>query len=96
MIKTKVVFEITPEGDLQGLYTDKVDLFAIGKITNVNKASNVEFDEESQLWQVLSLDGRVLHTDSNRETAIEWEIENFSPGKPYYCPEKHRKGSKIT
>lgn len=84
MIKTKVVLEITPEGDLHGLYSDQVDLFAVGKITDVRKASNVEFSEERQMWQVLSLDGEVLHTNPNREAAIEFEIEEFSPGGMYY------------
>ena len=84
MTETKVVFEITPEGNLCGLYTDQIDLFAVGRVINVRKASNVEFDEESQLWQVLSLDGEVLHTNPNREAAIDWEIVSFSIGGPHY------------
>jgi len=80
----KIIFEITEEGDLNGLYTDEIDLFAVGRLTNVRKASNVEFNEEKQVWEVLSLEGEVLYTNTNREAAIEWEIEAFSLGGPYY------------
>lgn len=79
----KVVLEICEEGNVHGLYTDQVDLFAIGRVQNVRKASNVEFCEELQKWQVTTLDGKVLYEDTNREKAIEWEITNFSPGGPY-------------
>lgn len=80
MIEMKVVLEIDEVGDVHGLYTDCVDLFSIGRITNVRKTSNVEFNERSQCWEILSLDGEVLYTDTSREVAIQKEIELFSPG----------------
>jgi hypothetical protein len=80
----KIVLEICDKGNVHGLYTDKIDLFAIGRVQNVRKASNVEFCEKLQKWQVTSLDGKVLYTNKNRENAIEWEIEKFSPGNQYY------------
>lgn len=80
----KVVLEIDEVGDIHGLYTDKVDLFSIGRIENVRKASNVEFNESKQMWEVLSLSGKVLHENTSREKAIEWEIEAMSPGGQYY------------
>ncbi len=81
-----IILEITPEGDIKCLYTDRIDLFSIGRVTDVRKASHVEFDESSQSWHVLSLDGNILHTNPNREAAIEWEILSFSPGGEYYDP----------
>jgi len=80
----KVVLEICEEGNVHGLYTDQVDLFAIGRVQNVRKASNVEFCEELQKWQVTTLDGKVLYEDTNREKAIDWEIEHFGVGGVYY------------
>lgn len=80
----KVILEIDEAGDVHGLYTDEIDLFVVGRVTNVRKASNVEFNEEKQIWEVLSLNGEVLHTNTSREAAIEWEIEAFSPGGPLY------------
>ena len=80
----QVVLEIDEVGNIQGLYTDEVDLFSIRRVTKVRKASNIEFCEAKQVWHVLSLDGEILHSDQNRETAIQKEIELFSPGGPYY------------
>lgn len=84
MIETKIVLEITDDGDIHCLYTDEIDLFAIGQVTNVRKASNVEFNENIQQWEVSDLNGKILHTNPNREAAIEFEIEEFSPGGQYY------------
>lgn len=79
------VIEITENGDLQTIWSDEIDLYAIGRITNVRNASTVEFNEESQEWEVISAaDGQVVHRDRNRERAIEWEIANFGPGGPFY------------
>jgi len=78
--------EIDENGDLHTLYTDEVDLFEIGKVTNVRKASNVEFNEKDQVWEVLSLEGEVLYTHKNRDEAINWEVEMFSPSGPLYDP----------
>lgn len=79
-----LVFDIDKEGNMYGIYTDEIDLFSIGRVTNIKKASNVEFNEVEQVWEVLSLDGEVLHNNPNRNKAIEWEIENFSPGGKHY------------
>ena len=81
---TTITLDIDPNGDIHLLYTDEIDLFAIGLVTNIRKASNVEFNEAEQTWEVLSLDDKVLHTNPNREKAIEWEIEAFSPGGTHY------------
>lgn len=80
-----LIFEITPDGDVECLWTDEIDLFDVGQITNVRKASNVDFNESEQMWEVSSLDGEVLHQNKNRELAIDWEIVNFSPGGKHYA-----------
>lgn len=84
MDELNVVFEITTDGDLLGLYTDKINLFEIGRLKNIKKASDVEFNEQKQKWEVLSHDGKVVHENKNRESAIDWEIKNFNPTGPYY------------
>lgn len=81
---TTITLDIDQKGDVHCLYTDEIDLFAIGLVTNIHKASNIEFNEARQAWEVLSLDGKVLHTNPNREKAIEWEIEMFSPNGEHY------------
>ncbi len=81
----KIVLDIDPAGDVHCLYTDEIDLFAIGRVVGVRKASNVEFNEAEQMWEVLSLDGEVLHQNPSREAAIDFEIEVFSVGGLYYA-----------
>ncbi len=81
-----LVFDIDIEGNMHGLYTDDIDLFAVGRVVNVRKASNVEFNQDDQMWEVLSLEGEVLHQNVNRQAAIDWEIVQFSPGSIYYEP----------
>lgn len=78
-----LIFEIDTDGNLHCLYTDKINLFSIGRVTDVRKASNVEFNENIQRWEVCNLNGIVLHTNPNRKAAIEWEIEAFSPSGPH-------------
>ena len=78
------ILEIDSNGDISCLWTDDINLFSIGLVTNIRKASNVDFNEKEQIWEVLSLDGKVLHTNPNREKAIEWEIVAFSPGGKHY------------
>ena len=78
------VVEFDENGDIVTLYTDEIDLYELGVIGEVRRASHVEFDEARQEWMVLTPDGDVVHRDRNRERAIEWEIRNFGPGGPYH------------
>lgn len=79
------VIEIDENGNITTLYNDRIDLYEIGRVHNVHKASHVEFAEEKQEWQIISAKtGEVLGFDKNREIAIEKEIEMFQPGGEYY------------
>ena len=77
--------EIDENGDISTLYTDQVDLYSIGKVCNVRRASNVEFNEARQEWDVVcAKTGSIVHSNKNREDAIEWEIDAFQPGGLLY------------
>lgn len=80
----KIVLDIDETGNIHCLYTDHINLFAIGRVVNVHKASNVEFNEIKQVWEVLSLNEEILHENKNRKAAIEFEIKAFSPGGKHY------------
>jgi len=77
------VVEFDENGDIVTLYTDEIDLYELGVIGEVRRASNVEFDGARQEWMVITPDGDVVHKDRNRERAIEWEVRNFGPGGPH-------------
>lgn len=81
---SEIILEINEDGNVLCLWTDDIDLFDVGLITNVHKASDVDFNQEEQIWEVLSLDRKVLHKNKNRDKAIEFEIKEFSPGGKYY------------
>ena len=80
----ETIIDIDQEGNLHCLYTEEIDLFSVGRVVGVRKASNVEFNEKEQVWEVLSLCGKVLHQNKNREKAIDWEIIAFSPGGEHH------------
>lgn len=82
--KTIAILEVNEDGDIHCLYTDEIDLFSVGRVVQVRKASNVEFNEAEQVWEVLSLEGEALYRNTNRKKAIEWEIISFSPGGKHY------------
>ena len=59
------------------LWTDELDLLALGRV-NVERASNIEFDNELQAWTVARPDGtRVGPNDGfrSRADALAWEHE---------------------
>ena len=78
--------EIDEKGNVYTLYTDEIDLYAIGEVCNVVKASNVEFNQARQEWEVTKVGSSlVLYSNKNRDAAINWEIENFGIQGKYYC-----------
>jgi len=87
-----ITIDITPDGNITGLYSDDVDLYAVGQVHSVRRASNVEFDEAKQIWQVINCaDGQIVFEHKSRTRAIEWEIENFQPGGKHYDQEEKGK-----
>ena len=67
------VFLIDPDATVTGLYTDDLDLRAVGDLST-RRASNVEFNSETSLWDVILPDGTIIASDRSREVAIELEI----------------------
>lgn len=79
------VLEIDETGNVSCLYTDEINLYDIGMVQNVTRASHIEFDEQTQEWIVIHAKScEILFRHKNRESAIEWEIENLKPGGKYY------------
>lgn len=64
---------LRPDGSVEGLYTDLVDLRCLGRL-EVRRASFVEFDMGKQAWQVTLPSGEVLGTYASREDALASEI----------------------
>lgn len=79
------VIEIDSQGNIKTLYTDEVDLYELGLVHSVRRASNVEFNQADQMWEVINISSNeIVYRHKSREQAIDWEITNFSPGGMYY------------
>ena len=69
----------TPVGTADCLYTDAIDLRALGRL-EVVRATEVGFDPEVQRWEVRSaIFGGLLFSDPSREACLRWERRNLQP-----------------
>jgi hypothetical protein len=61
------------------LHDDAVDLSVFRRVI-VERASNVEFNNSTGMWEVASAKtGRILHTARMRAQALAWEKIHYSP-----------------
>jgi len=66
-----------PDGTVQGLYTEVIDLAALGSLA-IQRATSVEFDNETQQWCVFTAMGQPIHSHPSRQECLRWEQEYFS------------------
>lgn len=77
--------EINEEGNVLTLYNDEIDLYEIGTITHVRRASEILFNQKKQYWEVVNAKtNEVVYQNKIREKCLDWEIINFGPGGRYY------------
>lgn len=75
------VLHFAPDGTAAGLYTERIDLHEIGRL-DVCRATSVEFDDESQLWEVHDYTGHRLFTHRSRQACLDWERQHFNADHP--------------
>lgn len=61
-----------PTGEGSCLYTELIDLHAIGAL-QVRRVSFIEFNNEGQVWEVKTDQGRVLFFSKHRHACLAWE-----------------------
>ena len=82
MTSAKITLRIQPSGRVDCLYTDAIDLRALGPL-EVYRATDIRFCEISQEWKVrCAVTGALLHTDPSREACLDWERDNLGPPHP--------------
>ena len=74
---TAHVLTFTASGEGHGLYTEAIDLAAIGRLT-LRRATSIEFNEAVQKWEVRDAGGALLHTHPSREACLAWEHRHFN------------------
>jgi hypothetical protein len=71
------VLTFTANGEGHGLYTEAIELSAIGRLT-IRRATTIEFNETSQQWEVRDAGGALLHTHPSRGACLAWEHRHFN------------------
>ena len=62
----------TPDGHGHGLYTEALPLDTIGPL-HIERATLIEFDNETQLWRVFDRTGCDLFNSPSRQACLDWE-----------------------
>jgi len=71
------VLHFQPDGTGAGLYTERIDLQQIGRL-DVTRASEIEFNDTTQHWEVFDYTGSKVHSDPSREACLRWERHHFN------------------
>ena len=83
----------TPDGAGHGLYTEALDLAAIGTLS-VRRATRIEFDEKAQYWRVYPARGRrALFNSPSREECLTWERRHLQSQEDMTHELPHRPGA---
>ncbi len=71
-------------GHIACLYTEAVDLRALGRL-HVVRATDIRFEDRTQQWEVrCAATGEILHTDPSRGECLQWEQTNLPPGPNHH------------
>ena len=72
------VITFEPGGTARCLWTEAVPLHALGRL-QISRASQIEFNNSNQKWEVIDRRGRVRFLAKSRAVCLEWERENLNP-----------------
>ena len=76
-MKTTLRFDAA--GLVACLYTEAVDLRALGRL-QVVRAADIRFSASTQVWEVHHAgNGQVLFSDPSRAVCLAWEQANLQP-----------------
>jgi len=74
---TRWVLSFDATGTGHCLYTEAVDLPAIGRLELV-RASTIEFNGTRQRWEVRGSVNQLLFSDPSRRACLEWEQHHYN------------------
>ena len=75
-MNTQISFK--PDGTVQCLWTEAVPLHELGRL-EINRATNIEFNNTTQHWEVKDRRGEVRFFARSRSACLEWEQQNLQP-----------------
>jgi hypothetical protein len=65
-----------PDGTALCLWTEAVPLHELGRL-EIRRATNIEFNNPTQHWEVKDRKGRVRFIAKSRSTCLGWEQQNL-------------------
>jgi hypothetical protein len=71
------VLQFDKTGTGRCLHTEAIDLSTLGAL-EITRASTIEFDNQTQQWQLRSVEGILLFGDPSRQSCLDWEHQYFS------------------
>ena len=75
-MNTQISFN--PNGTAQSLWTEVLPLHELRRL-EITRASNIEFNNTTQQWEVKDRKGRVRFIAKSRAACLEWEQQNLQP-----------------
>ncbi len=73
---TQHTITFSPDGTARCLWTEAVPLHELGRL-DIHRATNIEFSNTTQHWQVMDLKGRVRFFSKSRLACLAWEQQNL-------------------
>ena len=77
IMNTQISFNT--DGTAQCLWTEALPLHELGRL-EIHRASNIEFNNSTQHWEVKDRRGKVRFVAKSRSACLEWEQDNLQPG----------------
>lgn len=75
----KTTLRFDPAGQIDCLYTEAIDLRALGKL-EIFRATDIRFNPATQEWDVHEyVTGKVLFSHESRTECLVWENQNLQP-----------------
>ncbi|MEO6182851.1 MAG: hypothetical protein ABIP71_07095 [Verrucomicrobiota bacterium] len=71
------VLTFEASGTARCLYTEQINLNTIGQL-EISRASEIEFNNETQQWEVFSPERKLLYTHVSRAMCLHWEHQLFN------------------
>ena len=72
-----LVMQFDAAGDGHCLYTEALDLTAIGSL-QMTRASTIEFNQSNQEWEVRDSANTLLYSNPSRTACLDWEQQHFN------------------
>ena len=71
------VLTFSPTGVGLCLYTELIDLHAIGSLS-ITRATSIEFNASQQHWEVKDTNHKLLFAHASRTLCLVWEHQHFN------------------